>query len=64
MIWSPKKHMVEPQGVVLRRSQRERKYAILDEYVVSLQESDFDIRSSRIRFRFHKPWKVLILLNE
>jgi hypothetical protein len=56
--------MVEPQGVVLRRSQRERKYAILDEYVVSLQESDFDIRSSKIQFRFHKPWKVLILLNE
>jgi hypothetical protein len=36
----------EPQGVALRRSQRERRSAISDEYVVYLQESDFDIGSS------------------
>ena len=42
------KQMVEePQGVVLRRSQRERRFVILDEYVVYLQESDFDIGSSK-----------------
>jgi hypothetical protein len=37
----------EPQGVALRRSQRERRSAISDEYVVYLQESDFDIGSSK-----------------
>ena len=37
----------EPQRVVLRRSQRERRFAISDEYVVYLQESDFDIGSSK-----------------
>jgi hypothetical protein len=37
----------EPQGEVLRRSQRERRSSILDEYVVYLQKSDFDIGSSK-----------------
>jgi hypothetical protein len=37
----------EPQGVVLRRSQRERRSSISDEYVVYLQKSDFDIGSSK-----------------
>jgi phosphopentomutase len=37
----------EPQGVALRRSQRERRFAISDEYVVYLQEFDFDIGSSK-----------------
>lgn len=32
-----------PQPVALRRSQRERRSAITDDYVVYLQESDFDI---------------------
>lgn len=32
-----------PQPAVLRRSQRERRSAISDDYVVYLQESDFDI---------------------
>uniref|UniRef100_A0A803LZ05 Retroviral polymerase SH3-like domain-containing protein n=1 Tax=Chenopodium quinoa TaxID=63459 RepID=A0A803LZ05_CHEQI len=32
-----------PQPAALRRYQRERKYAISDDYVVYLQESDFDI---------------------
>ena len=42
------KSMVEkPQGVVLRRSQRERRSAISDEYVIYLQESDFDIGLSK-----------------
>ena len=42
------KQMVEePQGVVLRRSQRERRFSISDEYVVYLQKSNFDIGSSR-----------------
>ena len=33
----------EPKTVQLRRSQRDRKYEIYDDYVVYLQESDFDI---------------------
>ena len=37
----------EPQGVALRRSQRERRFVISDEYVVYLQEFDFDIGSSK-----------------
>ena len=37
----------EPQGVALRWSQREKRSAILDKYVVYLQESDFDIGSSK-----------------
>ena len=37
----------EPQGVALRRSQRERRSAISDEYVVHLQDFDFDIRLSK-----------------
>ena len=37
----------EQQGVALRRSQRERRFAISDEYVVYLQESNFDIESSK-----------------
>ena len=36
----------EPQGVALR-SQRQRRSTISDEYVVYLQESDFDIGSSK-----------------
>ena len=32
-----------PQPVPLRRSQRERRPALIDDYVVYLQESDFDI---------------------
>ena len=37
----------EQQWVALRRSQRERRFAISDEYVVYLQESNFDIGSSK-----------------
>ena len=33
----------EAQEIPLRRSQRERRSAILDDYMVYLQESDFDI---------------------
>ena len=33
----------EPQGIVVRRSQRERKSTIPNDYMVYLQESDFDI---------------------
>jgi hypothetical protein len=38
------------------------KIAILDDYVVYLQESNFVIRT-RTRFHFHKPLEVMILLN-
>ena len=37
----------ESQGVALRRSQRERRPAIPDDYVIYLQESDFDIGTSK-----------------
>ena len=53
----------ELQGLALKRSQREKRSTISDEYVVYLQESDFDIGSSKDPISFHKPWKVLILLN-
>ena len=42
----------EPQEVVLRRSQRERRSAISDDYVVYLQESDFDIRTCKDQVSF------------
>jgi hypothetical protein len=41
------KMVEEPQRVALRRSQRERRSTISDEYVVYLQEFDFDIGSSK-----------------
>jgi transposase InsO family protein len=41
------KMVEEPQRVALRRSQRERRFTISDEYVVYLQEFDFDIGSSK-----------------
>ena len=37
----------EPQGVVLRKSQRKKRSAISNDYLVYLQESDFDIGSSQ-----------------
>jgi hypothetical protein len=37
----------ESQGIALRRSQRERRSVISDDYVVYLQESDFDIGTSK-----------------
>ena len=37
----------EPQQSTLRRSQRERRHAISDDYVVYLQESDYDIGTSK-----------------
>jgi hypothetical protein len=36
----------ESQGIALRRSQREGRFVISDDYVVYLQESDFDIGTS------------------
>jgi hypothetical protein len=35
--------MHEPQQVALRRSQRDRRSAISNDYVVYMQESDYDI---------------------
>jgi hypothetical protein len=37
----------ESQGIALRRSQRERRSAISDDYIVYLRESDFDIGTSK-----------------
>ena len=37
----------ERQGVTLKRSQREMRFVISNEYVVYLQESNFDIGSSK-----------------
>jgi hypothetical protein len=52
------KQMVEePQGVALRRFQRERRSAISDEYVVYLQESDFNIGSSKDPISFSQALK-------
>ena len=37
--------------------------AISDYYVVYLQESDYDIRTSNDPVHFHKPLAVVILIN-
>ena len=37
----------EPQEIALRRSQRERKFAISYDYIVQLHELDFDKRTSK-----------------
>ena len=55
--------MEEPQQSTLRKSQRERRPAIYDDYVVYLQESDYDIRTSNDPVHFHKPLAVVILIN-
>ena len=55
--------MEGPQQSTLRRSQRERRHAISDDYVVYLQESDYDIRTSNDPVHFHKPLAVVILIN-
>ena len=39
--------MEEPQQSTLRRSQREHRPAISDDYVVYLQESDYNIGTSK-----------------
>ena len=41
----------EPNEVALRRSQRERRSAISNDYLVYLQESEFDIFTSHRKFR-------------
>ena len=41
-------HVVEePQEIALRRSQRERKFVISNDYMVHLHESNFDIGTSK-----------------
>ena len=39
----PHEAVNEQQEVTLRRSQRQRRFAITDDYVVYLQESEFDL---------------------
>jgi len=51
------------QPTVLRRSQRERRPSISNDYVVYPLESDFDIGITSGRLWFHKPWKVMIPEN-
>ena len=53
----------EPQGVALRRSQRERRSAISDKYVVYLQESDFDIGSIKDPISFSQAIKSVDSIN-
>ena len=40
----------KPQEIALKRSQRERKSAISDDYMVYLREYDFDIRTDLVSF--------------
>ena len=47
----------EPQEVALRRSQRERRSAISDDYVVYLQESDFDVGTCKDPVSFSQAIK-------
>ena len=44
----------EPQEIVVIKSQRERRSAIPNDYVVYLQELDL-LELMRIRFHIHKP---------
>ena len=44
--------VVEPQVVVLRKSQREKWSAILDDYMVYLQESKFDLGINNVLSSF------------
>ena len=53
----------EPQGVALRRSQRERRSAISGEYVVYLQEYDFDIGSSKDSISFSQALECVDSTN-
>ena len=57
-------HVIEePQEVALRRSKRERKFAISDDYMVYLHEYVFDIGTSKDPLSLSQDIKVLILLN-
>ena len=47
----------EPQEIALRRSQRERKSTICDDYMVYLHESDFDIGTSTDPISFSQAIK-------
>ena len=47
----------EPKEVALRRSQRERKSAISDDYMVYLHESNFDIGTSKDLVSFSQAIK-------
>ena len=57
-------HVIEePQEVALRRSKRERKSVISDDYMVYLHEYVFDIGTSKDPLSLSQDIKVLILLN-
>ena len=47
----------EPQGVTLRRSQRKRRLAIPNDYMIYIQESDFDVRTSKNPVLFSQAMK-------
>ena len=47
----------EPKEVALRRSQRERKFSISDDYMVYLHESDFDIGTIKDPISFSQVLK-------
>ena len=47
----------EPQEIVLRRSQEERKFVISNDYMVYLHESDFDIGTSKDPISFSQAIK-------
>ena len=49
----------EPQEIALRRSQRERKSTIFDDYMVQLHEFDFDIRTSKDPVSFSQAIKSI-----
>ena len=53
----------EPQEIVLRRSQEERKFVISNDYMVYLHESDFDIGTSKDPISFSQAIKSVDSIN-
>ena len=53
----------ELQGIALRKFQRKKWSAILNDYVIYLQEFDFDIGTSKNSILFSQIMKSIILIN-
>jgi len=53
----------QPQEMVLRRSHRDRKSTISNDYVVYLQESENDLSIDNDPIFFQKPLKIIIMIS-
>ena len=55
--------VVETQSKTLRRSQRERRYSITNDYLVFLQKLEINLRIHNDQIHIHKSCRVIILMN-